>query len=235
MLAAPPTTRSIDVGFLDDLKRQAESARAQQHTDSTALDRNAALAHAACHTAFGYLNTLIQQLNVLRPVSRQRFALDKRHVFDGLQLADFRADARRKTLRGSEVFDHVVLHWRLVSGQRLAIVKDFLPDIEKLESRLRQSGAEVHSQAVRNPANGKLQEMRYEVSADFHASVRFTPDHDRGRIGLKLLNLDGLETLTAELPAVELGSARLDELARWLVGEPHRFLDGVQALRRVEA
>ena len=46
-----------------------------------------------------------------------------------------------------------------------------------------QSGAPVHSQAVRNPDNGKLQEMRYELAVDFVLGVHVTPEHDRGCAG----------------------------------------------------
>jgi hypothetical protein len=223
------------VGFLDDLKRQADAARSQQQTDTSALARNAALADMACKTAFAYLNTLAQRLNVLKPASTRRLVLDRRHAFDGLPLSDFRADARRKVHRGAEVFDHVALNWRLLSGQRLAIVKDFLPDIEQLEARLRQGGLDVRTDAVRNPDNGRLVEMRYAVEADFRAGLRLTPDHDRGQFGVQVLNPEGLEMLSCELPAIEIGSARLDDFARWLLGQPHRFLDGAQGLRRVEA
>ena len=223
------------MGFLDDLKRQADAAKAAQQTDTGALDRNAQLTDAACRTAAAYFNTLSQQLNVLRPRSKGVFRLDRRHVFEGLQLGDFRADARRKMLRGADVFGHVALRWKLVSGTKLSLMKNFLPDIEQLESRLRRSGAQVHTEAVRNPQTAKLQEMRYELVADFEASVNITPEHDVGRVRFELINLDGFETVTVEFPAFEVGTARMDDLARWVMGEPHGFLKDGQALRRVEA
>jgi hypothetical protein len=223
------------VSFLDDLKRQAEAAKAQQQTDSASAERNTLLADIACKTAFTYLSTLAQQLEVLQPVSKSTYVLDKRHSFNGLRMGEFRVDARRKRVRDAEVFDHVALQCKLKSGQALAITKDFLPDIERLEPRLRQCGAQVNSEAVRNPANGKLLEMRYRLVADFVLTVRVSPDHERGRVRFQLANLDGLETVTVEFPAFEIGTARLDELARWLVGEPNDFLKGGQQLRRVEA
>ena len=223
------------MGFLDDLKRQADAAKAAQQVDTGALERNAQLTDAACRTAGAYFGTLAQQLNVLRPRSKVAFRLDRRHVFEGLQLGDFRADARRKKLRGADVFDFVALRWKLASGTRLALTKNFLPDIEQLESRLRRSGAQVHTEAVRNPLTAKLQEMRYELVADFEAAIHITPEHDAGRVRFELINLDGFETVTLEFPAFEVGTARMDELARWVMGEPHGFLKDGQALRRVEA
>ncbi len=223
------------MGFLDDLKRQADAAKAAQQTDTGALERNALLTDAACRTAGAYFGTLAQQLNVLRPRSKVVFRLDRRHVFEGLQLGDFRADARRKKLRGADVFGHVALRWKLASGTRLSLAKNFIPDIEQLESRLRRSGAQVQTEAVRNPVTAKLQEMRYELVADFEAAINITPEHDVGRLRFELINLDGFETVTVEFPAFEVGTARMDELARWVMGEPHGFLKDGQALRRVEA
>jgi hypothetical protein len=223
------------VGFLDDLKRQAEAAKAQQTTDLGAQDRNAMLADAACNSALRYFTTLTQQLNVLQPTSKATYRLDKQHAFTGLSLCDFRADSRMKRLRGQEVFDHVVLRCKLKSGARaLRVGKDF-PEIERFESRLRQSGALYQSESVRNPANGRWQETRFEDTPDFGLGVLVQPQHDTGWVQFKLTNFDGFETVTVDFPAFEIGTARLDELARWLVGEPHAFLKEGHNLRRVEA
>jgi len=223
------------VSFLDDLQRQAAALKAQQSTDSAALARNTSLTEVAGKTALSYFMTLASQLNVLQPVSPTRFALDRKHVFQGLKLSDFKVDSRRKTLRNVEVFDHLVLHWRLVTGQKLQIDKDFVPDIQKIEPRLRQSGAQVEAEALRHPDNGRLQGMRYSFTADFFGHVRITPLHDVARLQFELVNLDGFETVALELPAIEVGSKRLDELARWLTGHPHAFLNDALSLRRTEA
>jgi len=223
------------VGFLDDLKRQADEAKARLNTDTSLLDRNSALADSACKTTATYFSTLVQQLNVLQPPSKVTYRLDKRNAFEAMRLCDFRFDARRTRLRGAEVFDHVALRWRMKSGTRLALVKNFLPEIEQLESKLRRSGAQFHAETVRHPETHKLQEMRYELVADFEGAVNITPDHDNGRLRFELVNLDGFETVTVEFAAFDVGSTRMDELARWLMGEPNAFLKGGQALRRVEA
>jgi hypothetical protein len=226
---------SFIVGFLDDLKRQADALKAQQTGDSASLERNSALTEAACKTVFSYLNNLAPQLNVLKPASHARFTLDRQNAFDALRLSDFRVDSRRKQLRRDEVFEFLVLHWQLKSGRTLQLMKDFLPDIEKLESKLRQSGVEVENEAVRNPDNGKLQGRRYTFVADFHGGVRITPLHDSASLRFQLQNLDGFEAISLELPAIDVGSARMDELARWIAGQPHAFLKDSQNLRRTEA
>ena len=223
------------MGFLDDLKRQAEAAKAGQATDTAALERNALLAEAASKTVFGYFDTLIRQLEVLKPVSRTRYVLDRRTSFDQLPMVDLKVDARRRKLRGQDVYETISLHGRLRTGQKLAFTKDFLPDIEKIDAKLRQAGAPVHAQAVRNPDNNKLQEMRYEMAVDFAFGVTVTPEHDSASLHFKAMNLDGFETVTLDFSALEVGSTRLDELAKWLLGESHQFFAGARNLRRVEA
>ncbi|HJV63745.1 MAG TPA: hypothetical protein VJ743_22540 [Albitalea sp.] len=223
------------MGFLDDLKRQADALKAKQSIDTAALARNTALTEAACRSVFDYFNALAPQLDVLQPTSHARFALDRQHVFNGLRLSQFRVDSRLKTLRNADVFDHLVLHWQLKSGQSLQLTKDFIPDMRQLESRLRQSGVQVENEALRNPDNGKLLAHRYTFAADFVGSVRVTPRHDDAIVHVQVHNLDGFESVSVEFPAIEVGGTRLDDLARWIAGQPHGFLEGGQQLRRTEA
>jgi hypothetical protein len=223
------------VGYLDELKRQADATLAQQTQDIGALQRNALLTDSACQATARYFSTLARQLNVLQPVSKTVWRLDGRTSFSQLRFTDFRADSRLKKLRDEEVFDHVVLNFAAKTGARVTVAKDFPPEIEKLEARLRQCGAHYDSEVIRDPENGRFVEKRFALVADFQGSVRVLPDHDSGRITFHVANLDGFETVSVVFPAFEVGSARLDELARWINGEPHAFLRDGQHVRRVAA
>jgi hypothetical protein len=222
------------VGYLDDLKRQAEEAKAKQTLDVAALDRNAMVTEAACQTAFRYLASLAQQLNVLQPTSRAVFRFDAKNVFRDLKLTAFRADSRMRRLRSSEVFDHVILGFDLKSGVRVVLAKDFPPEIERTEARLTQCSIAFHSEILKDAESGRFLEKRYEFVADFRGVVRLTPDHDSGWIQFQIVNLEGFETVTVKFPAFEVGTARLDDLARWIVGEPNGFLRDGHGLRRVQ-
>ena len=223
------------MGYLEELKRQADAALAQQTQDIGALQRNALLTDSACQTTSRYFGTLARQLNVLQPVSKAVWRFDSRTSFSQLRFTDFRADSRLKKLRDLEVFDHVFLGFAAKTGTRVTIAKDFPPEIEKLEARLRQCGAHYDSEVIRDPENGRFVEKRFELLADFQSSVRLLPDHDSGRVTFHIANLDGFETVSVVFPAFEVGTARLDELARWITGEPNGFLRDGQHLRRVAA
>lgn len=223
------------MGFLDNLKQQAEALKSQQSLDTATLARNALLVDAACKTTFQYWMELAPQLNVLQPRTRVRYSLDNRTPLDNLVRGDFRVDSRRRRLRDQEVCDHVVLHGVQKSGQTLTLVKDFPPEIERLEARLHQGGITPDVTTVRDPDKGRLQEVRYTFKADLVIAVRLLPNHDLGTLRFQMSNFDGFETVTAEFPAHKVGSALLDELARWITGEPHQFLKEATDRKLVEA
>ena len=77
------------MGYLEELKRQADAALAQQTQDIGALQRNALLTDAACQTASRYFGALARQLNVLQPVSKAVWRFDSRTSFSQLRFSDF--------------------------------------------------------------------------------------------------------------------------------------------------
>jgi hypothetical protein len=222
------------VGYLDDLKRRADEERARTAVDLGALERNSLLTDGACNAAFRYLASLAQQLNVLQPVSRAAYRFDAKNTFRNLKMSNFRCDARQRRNRNAEVYDHVILAFDLKTGTRVTIAKDFPPEIDKLEARLTQCAAPYTTEVAVDPSNGRFLEKRFDIKVEFRSVVRLIPDHDTAWIQFQIVNLEGFETVTVHFPAFEVGSQRLDELARWIVGEPNKFLDGGQNLRRVE-
>ena len=222
------------MGYLDELKREADAVRAAQTVDVGALERNTLTTDGACQSASRYLGSLAQQLNVLQPKSRGVFRFDSQNEFRNLQLTDFRADSRMKKLRDASVFDHVALSFTMKTGRKIMLAGDFPPTIEKLEARLNQCGAPYDSEIIRDTESGKFIEKRFTVKAEFRGTVKLLPDHDIGWIEFQVANLDGFGTTTVFFPAIEIGSQRLDELAKWITGQPNRFLEGGQGLRRIE-
>jgi hypothetical protein len=223
------------MSFLNDLKRQADALKTQNTEDAALLARNAALVEGACKAVWQYWLDLAQQLNVLQPVPPLRFSLDKATAIDQLKRGDFQVDARRKQHRGQEVFEHVVIHAVQKTGRMLTMRKDFPPEIERLEARLRQAGITPDTKWVRNEDNGRLEEVIFNFKADVTLIARLLPDHDQGLVRFQLNNFDSLETVTAEFPAREVGSELLDQLARWMVGQPNDFLRRAAHVKRVEA
>jgi hypothetical protein len=227
------------MSFLDDLKQQAAARRREAQGDLAEIERRTAQVEAACATVWRYLDDLGRQLQVLQPVSAARYVFDGRTVVEGLRCTDFAADIRKtRVARGPlaevEVVERIVLMARMVSGRRIELAKDFPPEIERLEGRLAQAGIQCIGLPIRDAETGRFVENRYAFTADLVAGVRVLPRHEEGGLRFVVQNLDGLVSVEGTLAAHEVSTARLDELARWWVGQPQRFFEGARELRRVE-
>ena len=222
------------MGFLDDLKRQAADAQARQTHDSASVERQTALVESAAQTATRYFAELVNQLDVLKPVARARYQFDNRTQFSGVAYSDFASDQRKRRVGEQQLTEYIECRARLRTGQRVLLAKNFVNEIERVEAALRLAGITCTPEAVRNPDNGRLIEMRYDFVADVLVGVRIEPQHARGLLHFVVRNFDGLESVEGELTPVQMTQQRLDELAKWWMGQPHRFLDGAQNLRRQE-
>lgn len=227
--------RVTAMSFLDDLKKQAGQLQAGQDDGERSLARNTLIVEGAAKGVRQYLMELAANLDVIRPAPPVRYALDKRIVLEALPRTDFRFDARRKLLREQEVLDYVFIACTVGGGPELQLGKDFVNEIESLERRLEQAVATFDRRPVRQADSGKLIEMRYAFVAAVQVATRVTCLHDQGRLHFAMRNLDGLETVDCEFEAHAVNQGKLDELARWWVGKPNRFLEGALALRRTEA
>ena len=226
------------MGYLDDLKRQAAALTAQRELDMAAFERHALATDAACKTVFHYWIDLARQLEVLQPPVPSRYVFDGKNVLDGvldrLRFTDFRVDARRKRLADLEVYDHVVIMSWVRGGKRLSVTKDFPPDMERIEARLAQAGVVVLPDIERDVQTGRVRHARYDFEADVRVGVRLLPDHERGRLQFAVQNFEDLATLTIEFAAGDVDTALLDELSKWWLGEPQRFLAAGRVVKVVE-
>ena len=179
----------------------ADAIKSGQTTDLAAAERNALdlLTEAACKTVFTYFDTLIRQLEVLKPVSKTRYALERRTVFEHLPMVDLKIDARRSaSCAATTCMSQSPCTGGCAMAQ--ARLRQGLPARHREDRReAAPAGAAVHAQAVRNPDNNKLQEMRCEMAVDFAFGVTVTPEHDSASLHFKVMNLDGFETVTPRL------------------------------------
>lgn len=211
------------MSFLQQLKQQAQAVQHQRGAEVETLERNAQATEAACGAVWHYLADLVAQLNVIQPDARL-LTLDGKTHWPPMKLVDFRFDARKKELRGREVTHHTGLVWRVVpklpASERGRVVVNFPPDLERVESRLR-AGHVVHERhEQRHPDTNKLQAYVFEHDFAARAGVTFTPAHDEGVLHWRLACVTGLAVQTLSVPACDVTTARLDDLARAIVGEP---------------
>lgn len=211
------------MSFLNDLKKQADQLRAGQGVDKAVLQARIDATEQACQIVFKYWVDLCAQLDVLQPLARGRFVFDSKVIFEGCRLASFRPDIRKRSVNGVQMTDHVALNCDIRTGQQVRLVKDFPTEIERLERRILQSGVQCIPEPLRDPETNKLIEVRYQFVADMQAGVRLKPNHDDATVQFTVDNLEGLTRWVIAFEAAQVNVPLLDELAKWIAGQPNEF------------
>ena len=221
------------MSFLNQLKQQAQSLQTRQGDELQQLDTHTAATEAACKMVWHYFMELPRQLNVIEPAAAS-LSLDGKTPWPPMKQTDFRFDARKKTLRGQEVFEYLALGWQLepqqpavagANGQPKGRVSvNFPPDLERVERRLRAGQVRHERQELRHPETNRLQSIVFLHDMAARASVRVTPNHEKGSFDVRLAAVGGLEIASTQYSIAQLNSSALDELAKLIVGQPSRFL-----------
>jgi hypothetical protein len=215
------------MSFLNQLKSQAQALQGLRTAEDQRQGERTAQTEEACSRVLSYLQDLAQQLTVIEPPG-PALSVDGRTPWPAMKLVDFRVDARRKQLRGREVFDYVAMGWRVVprAGEAAggSVSVNFPTDMRRVEDRLAHGLVKHERQEVRSADTNVLQEVRYLYEARTRGSVTATPDHETGRLRFRLVNTRGFEVMQTEFPAARIDTAMLDELAKRIVGQPSLFV-----------
>jgi hypothetical protein len=215
------------VSFLNQLKSQAHQLKTEQGVQLNQHEANTRLTEAASKTTWFYLEELAKQLNVIGP-NGPKLSLNGKTPWPDMKLVDFRVDARKKKLRDQDVFDYIVLGWRIVpcDGEPVSgsVSANFPPDLTRIETRL-SAGSVKHDRInVRHPEKNTLQAIRFDYLTEARASVTVTVDHDIAQMSFRLANVQGFEVGNAVYSAQQLHSPLLDELAKLIVGQSSEVL-----------
>ncbi len=227
------------MGFLDELKAQSRAlqgaADAAAGVDAQTLARNRRLANGACRLAHDYWKELCEHLNLIRASSAARYVLGAREPLQGLVLGNFRVLPQLKLLPGGEpLYESVLLAWNASSDTPVRIEKENPGEIERVRAALMQAGIQASEAPTRHAVSGRPVGTTFQFRPNVAASVRVTPLADVGRVRLAFCNVDQLERVEGEYPAAGLRARLLDEIGRWIVGQPHRVLEYAANLKRFQ-
>ena len=216
------------MSFLNQLKSQAHALQSERTEQDLQLEESAAQTEAACAVVLPYLQDLARQLNVIEPPA-PAFSLDGKTPWPAMKLCDFRTDARRKMLRNREVIDYIAMGWRVVPqvGDPVGgvVSVNFPIDLQRVESRLAMGLVKHERTEIRLPEKKNvLESIRFDYLTATRGNVTITPEHDRAQLAFRLLNTAGFEIVHTRWPAARINLEVMDDLARYLLGHPNRFL-----------
>jgi hypothetical protein len=214
------------MGFLEQLKQQAQVVQAEQGMQVQHLDANVDATEQAGQVLWRYLSELAAQLNIIQPPA-PTLSLDGKTTWPDMKLAEFRFDARQKLLRQREVLAHVGLGWRqlprAVVQSRGRVAVNFPPELERVETRVRAGQVKHERLEQRHPDTHKLLSVVFEHDFATRASVVFTPDHDQAVFNVRLVCVRDWQIQQLRLPVAAITTGQLDELAKAIVGQPSAF------------
>ncbi|MEY2953128.1 MAG: hypothetical protein RLZZ401_1215, partial [Pseudomonadota bacterium] len=137
-------------------------------------------------------------------------------------------DARKKLVRGQEAFDYIGMWWRILprTGQPGPgeVSVNFPPDLQRVEQRLALGQIKHERKEVRHPEKNSLLAIRFEYLTETRGTTTLTPDHDKAEIAFRVTNARGFEVVNVTLPAVQIKTELLDELAKLIIAQPTRFV-----------
>jgi hypothetical protein len=140
-----------------------------------------------------------------------------------------------KLLPGGEpLYESVLLAWTAGSDAVVRIEKENPVEVERLRATLMQAGIQASEAPTRHAVSGRLVGTAFQFKPNVAASVRVTPLADAGKVRLAFANVDQLERVEGEYPAAGLRARLLDEIGRWIVGQPHRVLEYAGNLKRFQ-
>jgi hypothetical protein len=211
------------VGLLDDLKKQADAARAQDVDKTESLRTVAVAVDHALRRTFLYLNDLGKQLNVVQMPSPFAFDLPTVGSIDGLVIKDFFCDFRSKHFIDKDYYGEVQIGYRCWSDKVLTIKKG-PDDMEKFRDVLWQSNIEHKSEQFRNERKVITHEV-FKVKCDFRVQAKIDGDHETGKLKIVTKNVGGFTVDLFTLLAQEMTEPAVEEFAKFMIGRPNHWAD----------
>jgi hypothetical protein len=216
----------VAVSFLNQLKTQAKALQTEHERDDAGFEKNAGETERACDMALHYMRDLARQLNVISPAG-PRFSVDGKTPWPAMKFIEFRVDARKKKLRDKEVFDYIGMGWRIVPqiGNPVggSVKVNFPPDLQRVEARLNMGPVKHERKELRDGEKNTLRAIQFDYITETRGSVMITADHEKASIAFRVMNASGFEVIQTTYPAAQVKSDLLDELAKLIVSQPHRF------------
>ena len=132
-----------------------------------------------------------------------------------------------KKLRDKEVFDYIAIGWDIVPKSGLSVggsvSVNFPPDLERVQKRLAFGHVEHEQKNLRHPEKNTLLALRFDYITQARGSVTVTADHDNAKLVFRVANASGFEIISTSWAARQVQTDTLDELAKMIVAQPHRF------------
>ncbi len=210
------------MGLLDSLRQQAEALREQQKRQSAVSAENVRDVEAAMGRAFRYLNDLLKHLAVLKPVNQAVFTIPEVLELRELRYVDSFVDLRRGRLAEREVIERIPLFVKWKGATRPVVERDMPALIERVEKALWRAHLKFGFDEVRD-SRYTLVKGVFKVDPVVVTELEIFAEHREGTVHLVARNLGRFGDDELRLPAPQFDEPLLEEIAKGILGQPHRL------------
>lgn len=223
--AAPPEASTPPVApsnLLAQLKQQAMAKLQSGDQQSSLQKERLQQISNALEMSFKYLNDLTQQLNIIKPAYGRNYSFFGVVNFDELAWQEGRADFRlQSTASEDRLYDQVTLRYRLFSPKKLQVTRDN-PAHEKLNKLLFDNNIVFSTDEVRNE-RGYVEQATFSFPCEIKAGLQLSGDYVSGQLVLRTRHIERFGIMEYRFEPEAITQEALDELARFILGEPNRI------------
>ncbi len=211
------------MGLLDDLKKQAELVKTQQISRESLREENLKLVEEKMGQTFQYLNELLKQLAVLKPVNPATYSLPGIADLKNLGFSESFIDYRRKRINDGDYFDTISFFIRWGSGETFVVERDMPDAAQKVRDTLFRYRMKFEDEEIKGQ-RGAASKWRFTAQPKIVTDVTIQAEHDQGGLIVTAKNLERMGLIdTFGVPAAALNEALLEEFAKTLLGQPGAF------------
>ena len=211
------------MGLLDDLKKQAELVKTQQISRESLREENLTLVEEKMGQTFQYLNELLKQLAVLKPVNPATYSLPGIADLKNLGFSEKFIDYRRKRINDRDYFDSISFFIRWRSGETFVVERDMPAAAQKVRDALFGYRMKFEEEEIKGQ-RGTAAKWRFTAQPSIVTDVTIQAEHEQGGLIVTAKNLERMGIIdTFAVPAAELNEALLEEFAKMLLGQPGGF------------
>ena len=210
------------MGLLDDLKKQADQVKTQQLSQTAMKEESVRLVEDKMKQTFLYLNDLLKQLAVLKPVNPIVFTVPGVGDLKDMAFKESFIDYRKKKVNDRELYDAVNFFIKWAAGTNLVVERDMPPAALKVREALFAFRLKFTEDETKNQ-RGAVANTRFTVESTSITDIVIKADHDQARLLVTGKNLMRLGTDDFVIPAAEINEAFLEDFAKTLLGHASNF------------
>jgi hypothetical protein len=210
------------VGFLDDLKKQAQAVRMREKVRRSLDAENVQVVEDAMRRSFSFLDEVLQHLKVIKPANPVVYRLPGIGDLRDLAYGDSFVSYRTKRVVDKDYCDRIELFIVWSAADDLVVERDMPAAAEQVRNLLWRANVRFSEDSEYGP-NGNVLLTRFTIPRSVRMAITLRPDYVERRLVVIAKNLLRTGADDFAFPAQACDDALLDDLGRLLIGQPSEF------------